>query len=57
MTLPVVDLENFADMTPEYHRAIIIILDKYRVPLASERVVSSGGGKFMAWARKVDDPH
>jgi len=42
MTLPVVDLETFSDMTPEDHRALIVIFDKYRVPIASQRVVSSG---------------
>ncbi len=53
-TLPVVDLETFADMTPENHRAIIVILDKYRVPVASERVVSSG--KAMTFLRRVNQP-
>jgi hypothetical protein len=57
MTLPVIDLETFADMTPEYHRAIIIILDKYRCPVVSERIVSSGAGKFKVQARMIDDTH
>jgi hypothetical protein len=55
MTLPVIDLETFADMTAEYHRAIIVLLDKYRCPVISERIVSSGGGKFKVQARKIDD--
>jgi hypothetical protein len=57
MTLPVIDLETFADMTRDYHRAIIIILDKYRCPVVSERIVSSGAGKFKVQARKIDDTH
>jgi hypothetical protein len=55
MTLPVVDLEIFTSMTPEDHRAIVAILDKYRVPVASERVVSSG--KPMVFVRRVNDAH
>jgi hypothetical protein len=57
MTLPVVDLETFADMTSEYHRAIIVILDKYRVPVESEKTVSSRGGKLMLNMRMIDDTH
>jgi hypothetical protein len=45
MTSPVVDLETFSGMSPENHRAIIILLDKYRCPVVSERVFSSGNGK------------
>jgi len=41
---PDVDLETFADMTPEHHRAIIVIMDKYRLPVVSERTLSSGAG-------------
>jgi hypothetical protein len=53
MTLPVVDLKTFADMTPEYHRAIIVILDKYRCPVVSERIASSEAGKFKVQARMI----
>ena len=42
MTLPVVDLETFTDITPENHRAIIVIMDKNRLPVVSERSISSG---------------
>jgi hypothetical protein len=57
MILPVIDLETFADMTPEYHRAIIIILDKYRCPVVSEKVVSSGSGKPKVRFRMIDNTH
>jgi hypothetical protein len=55
MTLPVVDLETFSDMTPEDHRALIVIFDKYRIPVASQRVVSSG--KPLTFVRRVNDVH
>lgn len=54
ITGPVVDLETFTNMTPEYHRAIIVILDKYRVPVVSEKQLSSGPGKLMVSFRRVD---
>jgi hypothetical protein len=57
MTLPVIDLETFADMTPEYHRAIIVLLDKYRCPVVSERIVSSGAGKLKTQVRMMDNNH
>jgi hypothetical protein len=57
MTLPVIDLETFADMSPEYHRAIIILLDKYRCPVVSEKIVSSGGGKPKVELRMIDSLH
>jgi len=44
MTSPVVDLETIGRMPPENHRAIIILLDKYRCPVVSERTFSSGNG-------------
>lgn len=52
MTLPVVDLETFADITPEDHRAIIIITDKYRLPVVSERTFSSGNGKIARFVKR-----
>ena len=52
MTLPVVDLETFADMSPEYRRAIIVIMDKYRLPVVSERDASSGNRKFGAAVKR-----
>lgn len=42
MTLPVADLESYTDLTPRDHRAIIVILDKYRCPVASEKRLSDG---------------
>jgi len=48
MTSPVVDLESFIEWTPENHRAIIIIMDKYRCPVVSERVLSDGKPKITA---------
>ncbi|HVU83870.1 MAG TPA: hypothetical protein VHC50_03460 [Puia sp.] len=51
MTLPEVDLETFTDMTPEDHRAIIVIMDKYRLPVVSERTLSSGNGKIKTSMR------
>jgi hypothetical protein len=47
MTLPEVDLETFTDITPEDHRAIIIIMDKYRLPVVSDRATSSGNGNLQ----------
>ena len=56
MTLPVVDLETFGDITAEYHRAIIVIMDKYRLPVVSERSFSAGKGKIAAFSvRKNKD--
>ena len=52
---PDVDLVTFSDMTPEDHRAIIIIMDKYRLPVVSDRTVSSGNGKVATFARAADD--
>ncbi|HVU53584.1 MAG TPA: hypothetical protein VHD83_00950 [Puia sp.] len=54
---PDVDLETFTDMTFEDHRAIIIIMDKYRLPVVSERTVSSGKGKIAISMRRAVDDH
>ena len=48
MTLPVVDLETFIELTPQNHRAIIAIMDKYRCPVVSEKMVSDGKPKMAA---------
>jgi hypothetical protein len=56
-THPDVDLETFADMTPEYHRAIIVIMDKYRLPVVSERTFSSGNGKIAGSVRAAAYDH
>ena len=50
MTFPEVDLETFTDITPEDHRAIIIIMDKYRLPVMSERTFS-GSGKIAGFVK------
>lgn len=55
MNLAVVDLETFTGMTPEYHRAIIVITAKYCLPVVSERTVSSGSGKLASSLRMVTD--
>lgn len=55
MSLPVVDLETIGEMTPEDHRAIIVIMDKYRLPVVSERSISSGTGKVSSVVRKAYD--
>jgi hypothetical protein len=57
MTLPEVDLETFTDITPEDHRAIIIIMDKYRLPVMSERTFSSGNGKIAGFVRRAVYDH
>jgi hypothetical protein len=57
MTSPVVDLETFSGMSPENHRAIIILLDKYRCPVVSERTFSSGNGKPKISMRMNTDIH
>ena len=54
---PDVDLEIFADMTPEDHRAIIIIMDKYRLPVVSERTLSSGNGKIARFVKGAVNDH
>jgi len=54
---PDVDLETFTGMTPEYHRAIIVIMDKYRLPVVSERAVSSGSGKLVGSVRMATYDH
>ena len=54
---PDVDLETFTDMTPEDHRAIIIIMDKYRLPVVSERTFSSGNGKIAGAVRTAVYDH
>jgi hypothetical protein len=56
MTLPVVDLETFTDITPENHRAIIAIMDKNRLPVVSERSISSGAGKIAVFSRRALKP-
>jgi hypothetical protein len=55
-THPDVDLEIFTDMTPEYHRSIIVIMDKYRLPVVSERT-SSGNGKIAGSVRRAVYDH
>ena len=57
MTRPEVDLETFTDITPEDHRAIIIIMDKYRLPVVSERTLSSGNGKIARFVKEAVDDH
>jgi len=55
-THPGVDLETFTDMTPQYHRAIIVIMDKYRLPVVSERTFS-GNGKIAGSVRRAVYDH
>jgi hypothetical protein len=57
MPVPVVDLETFTGMTPEYHRAIIVVLDKYRIPVVSEKAFSAGPVKLMAFRRADSISH
>lgn len=52
MTLPVVDLEVNTDLSSQNHRALIIITDKYRLPVVSERTFSSGNGKLAGSVRR-----
>lgn len=49
---PDVYLESFIELTPENHRAIIIIMDKYRCPIVSERMVSDGKPKISGVIRR-----
>jgi len=51
LTRPVADLETFSDMTAEDHRSIIIVMDKYRLPVVSERTLSSGKGASVKMAK------
>jgi len=57
MTLPEVDLETFTDITPEDHRSIIVIMDKYRLPVVSERTFSSGNGKIAGSVKRAVYDH
>ena len=45
MKLPVVELETYTDLTAINHRAIIVVLDQYRLPVMSERTISDGKPK------------
>jgi len=56
-TVPVIDLEAYSSLTPQNHRAIIVIMDKYRIPVASERTLPSGKGKPAVSLRKAVDEH
>lgn len=57
MKLPVVELETYADLTAINHRAIIIIMDKYRLPVVSERTFSSGNGKVASFVKRAVYDH
>jgi hypothetical protein len=57
MTRPVVDLETSPDMTFEDHRTIIVITDKYRLPVVSERTFSSGKGKLAGALKTAKYDH
>ena len=46
MKLPVVEVETYTDLTAINHRAIIVIMDKYRCPVVSERTISDGKPKI-----------
>jgi hypothetical protein len=50
-SFPEADLEFFIELTPENHRAIIVIMDKYRCPVVSERMVSDGKPKIAGAVR------
>ncbi len=54
MSSPDVDLESFIELTPESHRAIIVIMDKYLCPVVSERMVSDGKPKAASAVRFKD---
>jgi hypothetical protein len=56
MANPDVDLETLIDITPEYYRAIIVIMDKYRFPVVSERSIPSGNGT-VRWVKMATDNH
>ena len=42
MIPPDVDLVSYIELTPQKHRDIIVITDKYRCPVVSEKTVSDG---------------
>ena len=45
MKLPAVELETYTDLTAINHRAIIVVLDQYRLPVVNERTISDGKPK------------
>ena len=46
MIPPDVDLVSYIELTPQKHRDIIVIMDKYRCPVVSEKMVSDGKPKI-----------
>ena len=46
MIPPDVDLVSINELTPQKHREIIVITDKYRCPIVSERMLSDGKPKI-----------
>lgn len=53
MTPPDVDVVSYIELTPQKHRDIIVIMDKYRCPVVSEKMVSDGKPKIARsiWQR------
>ena len=51
MTPPDVDLVSYIALTPQKHRELIIIMDKYRCPVVSEKTISDGKPKIAGAIR------
>jgi len=54
MIPPDVDLVSYIELTPQKHRDLIVITDKYRCPVVSERMVSDGKLKVAGAIRFKD---
>ena len=52
MTSPVVDLEAHGELTSQEHRAIIVIMDKYLIPVVSEKTVPDGKLHRISFLRR-----
>lgn len=57
MIPPDVDLVSYFELSSQKHRDIIVIMDKYRCPVVSERTLSSGNGKITGAVRRALDDH
>ena len=53
MIPPDIDLVSYFELTPQKHRSIIVIMDKYRCPVVSEKTVSDGKPKIAASIRQA----
>lgn len=53
MIPPDVDVVSYIELTPQKHRDIIVITDKYRCPVVSEKSISEGRPKRAFSIRRI----